>query len=335
MTLRFSKIFLILFCFFSMTAGLPVEAQESASQNEGIRTQPLDLNLVEFDALQIEIMRKFLQDYRLELRKFKSDLSVVVKEVRRDFKNIKQEHKRTLQGTKKLKTPVLIKRKTFPAKKEILPSPKPSTDHKHFFPEQKIFEPQKPQSKDKLLSLNERQRQAKIENALQGKFLRTQNTELGRLKVEMENDPLKSYQVKLTQFGEKINNLLGQLQGEGGVQRSVFLDLGNTHLESQRYLNSLNADDRWKLTRYASDSGTVLGSYESALWVLKMALARNPDDAETNLLLGKILSETGEQDLALRRARNAEHLFVKNSQPGKAGQARSFIESLKSSFPKR
>jgi len=64
-----------------------------------------------------------------------------------------------------------------------------------------------------------------------------------------------------------------------------------------------------------------------------MALVRNPNDAETNLLLGKILSEMGERDLALRRARNAEKLFVKNHQPDRAVQTLSFIESLKNSFP--
>ena len=149
----------------------------------------------------------------------------------------------------------------------------------------------------------------------------------------MESDPLKSYQLKLTQFSDKTRNLLEQLQGEEGVQRTVFLDLGNTYLESHRYLNSLNAQDQWKLSRYASHSGTILGSYESALWVFKMALARKPNDGETNFLLGKILSEMGERDLALRRARNAERLFVKNSQPDRAVQTRSFIEFLQNSLP--
>ena len=124
-----------------------------------------------------------------------------------------------------------------------------------------------------------------------------------------------------------------QLQREGGIQRTVFLDLGNTHLESQRYLNSLSPNERLKLTRYASYSGTTLGSYESALWVLKMALVRNPNDAETNLLLGKILSEMGERDLALRRTRNAEKLFVIYRQPDRAVQTRSFIEVLKNASP--
>ena len=203
----------------------------------------------------------------------------------------------------------------------------------NIFPEKNFFKPRKPRSNEILLNLNERKRRADIETEHREKILRAQNTELGRLKAEMETDPLKSHQAKLTQFSDKIRNLLEQLQGEEGVQRAVFLDLGNTYLESYRYLNSLNAEDQWKLSRYASPSGTILGSRESALWVFKMALARKPNDGETNFLLGKILSEMGERDLALRRARNAERLFVINSQPARAVQTRSFIEFLKNSSP--
>lgn len=196
------------------------------------------------------------------------------------------------------------------------------------FPEPKFFKPLKPRTDEKPLSLVERQRRADIESVRREKNFLAQNSPLGRLKAEMEQEPLKSYQGKLTEFSEKIKTLLAQLKGKTNVERSVFLDLGSTYLESHRFFNSLSAEDRWKLTRYAVHSGTLLGSNESALWVFKMVLTRNPNDGETNLTLGEILSEMGEWDLALRRARNAERLFVENNQPDKAVKAQSLIDGI-------
>jgi len=304
----------------AFAAGSVVQAQESTIE-------------VKLGSPQTEAMRKVLVEQRLLLRKSKSDLSAVVKEFREDFKNIKLEQTTTLKVKQEYKPPVFIERKTFPNKKPFPRRRVSSSDPENNFIKQKIVEPRKPRDKEILLNLNERQHRADIETARREKIIRAQNTGLGRLKAEMESDPLKSYQLKLTQFSDKTKNLLEQLQGEEGVQRTVFLDLGNTYLASHRYLNSLNVEDRWKLARYAGPSGTILGTYESALWFFKMALARKPNDGETNLLLSQILSEMGERDLALRRARNAEQLFLKNRQPDKAVQTRSLIESLQNSLP--
>ena len=320
MTLRLAKKFILVLAVAVFAVGSVVQAQESIIE-------------VELGSFQIETMRKFLNEHRLIFQKSKADLSLVVKEFREDFINLKLEQTRILKVTQKYKLPVLVKRKTLPNKKQFPRRSASSSEPENIFFEQKIIEPRKPRDKEIILNLNERQRRADIETVRREKIIRAQNTELGRLKAEMESDPLKSYQLKLTQFSDKTRNLLEQLQGEEGVQRTVFLDLGNTYLESHRYLTSLNAQDQWKLSRYASHSGTILGSYESALWVFKIALARKPDDGETNFLLGKILSEMGERDLALRRARNAERLFVKNSQPDRAVQTRSFIEFPQNSLP--
>lgn len=320
MTLRLAKILLPVLVLAVFSVGPVAHAQE-------------DVIEVEVGSLQTESMRKFLQEHRLELRKTDLDLSAIVKEVREDFINLKQEQKRTLQVSKKFKTPVLIKRRTFPRKKELLEQSESSPVLENFFPDKKNFEPQRPHLKEKRLNIKERQRRGDIEIASREKFLRAQNTEWGRLKAEIKTEPLKSYQAQLTRFSEKIRGLLGQLQEKGGVQRTVFLDLGNTYFESHQFLNSLSAKDRWKLTKYADHSGIILGSHESALWVYKMALVRNPNDGETNFLAGKILSEMGEQDLALRRVRNAEFLFGKNRQPDRAVKALAFIEGLKSSSP--
>jgi hypothetical protein len=315
-TLRLVKIFLPVLPVALFVFGSVAHAQENVIE-------------VEVGSLQTETMRKFLQEHRLELRKSNLDLSAIVEEVRDDFRNLKQEQKRTLQVSKKFKTPVLIKRKTFPGKKELLRQPESVLEN--FFPDKKNFESEKPGSQEKRLNLKERQRRADIEIANRAKFRRAQNTELGKLKAEIKREPLKSYQAQLTLFSEKIRNLLEQLQEEEGVQRTVFLDLGNTYFESHQFLDSLSAKDRWKLTKYADHSGIILGSHESALWVYKMALVRNPNDGETNFRAGKILSEMGEQDLALRRVRNAEVLFEQNSQPDRAVEALDFIEALKSS----
>ncbi len=317
MTSRISKILLPVLSFALFSIGPIAHAQEEVIE-------------VEVGSLQTETMRKFLQEHRLELRKSNLDLSVIVKEVRDEFINLKQGQKRTLQVSKKFKTPVLIKRKTFPNKKKLLRRQEPVLEN--FFPDKKNLGAQKPRSQEKLLNLNERQLRADIKIANRKKFRRAQNTELGKLKAEIKKEPLKSYQAQLTRFSVKIRNLLEQLQEKEGVQRTVFLDLGNTYFESHQFLDSLSAKDRWKLTKYADHSGIILGSHESALWVYKMALIRNPNDGETNFLAGKILSEMGEQDLAIRRVRNAENLFEKNRRPDRAVQALGFIETLKSSL---
>ncbi len=317
MTSRISKILLPVLSFALFSIGPIAHAQEEVIE-------------VEVGSLQTETMRKFLQEHRLELRKSNLDLSAIVKEVRDEFINLKQGQKRTLQVSKKFKTPVLIKRKTFPNKKKLLRRQEPVLEN--FFPDKKNLGAQKPRSQEKLLNLNERQLRADIKIANRKKFRRAQNTELGKLKAEIKKEPLKSYQAQLTRFSVKIRNLLEQLQEKEGVQRTVFLDLGNTYFESHQFLDSLSAKDRWKLTKYADHSGIILGSHESALWVYKMALIRNPNDGETNFLAGKILSEMGEQDLAIRRVRNAENLFEKNRRPDRAVQALGFIETLKSSL---
>ncbi len=332
MTLRFAKIYLSIVGAAVLAIGSAGQAQENVSGNENSdRANSENVIEVKVDSLQAEEVRKFLQEHRAVVRQSKSDLSGVVEKFRADFKNIKQEQTRTLKEIRKYKPPTVVIRKTASIKKKISRLPESSTHSERNFPDQNFFEPSNLHPKETLLSLNERQRRADIASVRLEKFLRAQNTEWGRLQREMAVEPLKSYQGKLEQFSDKIKKLMKQLKGRQGVQPTVFLDLGNSYLESQSYLNALNAKDRSKLARYASHAGTILGSHESALWVLKMALVRNPKDGETNLLLGKILSETGERDLALRRARNAERLFVKNRQPDKAVQTRSFIESLKSS----
>jgi len=289
MILRFAKRFFPVLAVAVFFTGSVVQAQKNVVG-------------VKVDSLQTESMRKFLKEHRQSLRQSKTDLARVVKEFREDFKVIKREQTRSLKVTRKYKPPVLLTRKASPKKKKTPRRSQSVTDSENSFPEQRIFESRKPAGQEKLLSLNERQRRADVETARREKILLAQNTDLGRLKAEMESDPLKSYQLKLTQFSEKIKSLFKELEGEGRVPRTVFLELGNTYLESQRYLTSLNAKDRWKLSRYASQSRTILGSYESVLWVFKMALTRKPNDAEMNFLLGKILSEMGERGLALRRA---------------------------------
>lgn len=319
MTLRPAKKCIPVLAVVLFAVGSVVQAQESVIE-------------VKVGSLQTETMRRFLKEQRLELQKSKFNRSTVVKEFREDFKNIKLEQTRTLKVTRKFKQQVFNESKTLPNEKPFPRRPASSSDPEIIYFEPKIIESRKPPEKETLLNLNERQRRADIESARRETINREQNTELGRLLTEMQSDPLKSYQVKLTQFSDKTKNLLGQLQGEESVQRTVFIDLGNTYLASHRYLNSLNPEDQLKLARYASHSGTILGSNESALWVFKMALVRKPNDGETNFFLGKILSEMGEWDLALRRARNAEQLFVINRQPDRAVQTRSFIEFLKNAL---
>lgn len=334
LTFRLPKILVPVLVVAMLAIGSVAHAQETISGDEDRdRETPENVIVVEVDSLQAEELKKFLQEHRLVIRQSRSDHSAVLKEFREDFKKIKQEYARTLKTARQYKPPVIVLKRTVPIKKKISRLPESPPALEIFFPEQKIFEPQKRRSEEKLLNLKERQLRADIEQVRREKDLRAQNTDLGRLKVAIKKEPLKSYQDELTQFSEKIKNLLRQLQGEG-VQRTVFLDLGNTYLESQKYLNSLRAKDRLKLTSYASHSGTILGSYESALWVLKMALVRNPNDGDTNFLIGKILSGMGERDLALRRVRNAEYLFVKNSQPDKAAKTLNFIESLKNTSAK-
>jgi hypothetical protein len=329
-TLRHAKNGWLVLVFAVMASGSVVQAQQIVSGDENSNLQNSEgLTDSQVDSLPTEPMRKFLKKHRLELRETKSDLSAVVKDFREEVKIIKHEQSKTLKVIRKYKPPVLNQRKTLSSKKKNFRLSESSPDFEKSFPEQKTYEDRKTRSKEKLLTLNERQQRAVIESARREKNYRARNSELGRLKAGMEKDPLKSHQEKLTEFSDKIKKLMDSLQRPGSIERSVFIDLGNTHLESHRFLTSLSAKDRLKISRYASHSGTVLGSNESALWVFKMALNRNPKDAETNFTLAKILSEMGKWDLALRRARNAERLFVKNSQQDKAVQTRRFVESLK------
>jgi hypothetical protein len=318
MTLRLAKILLSAIVAGLMVVGTSAKAQENVIE--------VDLNFIKDDSMKI-----FLQDFRRELQNSRSGLPSIVNEARQDFKTIKQEHTKSVGVTKNFKKPVLLRRKIFPSSKEIAPGPELYQDFGKFFPEKKIFEPQIFRTKEKLLNLNERQYQADTKFASREKLLRARNTDLGQLKIAMTAEPLKSYLKKLTRLSEKIKSLRGQLLEDEGVQRTVFLDLGNTYLESHEYLNTLSLQNRLTIASFAEHSGVALGTHESALWVYKMALVRDPNDGETNFRIGKILSDMGEQDLALRRVRSAEVLFEKNNQPERAVQTQSFIKFLESS----
>jgi len=320
-TLRLAQIFLPVLATALFVVGSVAHAQENIIE-------------VDVDFIQTESMREFLRDFRRDLKKSGSGLPGVVEEVRQNLKTIKLEHSKSVGVTKNFKKPVLVRKKTFRSSKEIVEQSESDQNLEIFFPQEKIFQPQKPRSKEKPLNLNERQYRADGKSSSQKKILHAQNTDLGRLKAEMQTEPLKSHQAELARFSEKIKSLLGQLRGGGDVPRTVFLDLGNTYLESHQYLNALNPEIRWKLTSHASHLGITLGTSESALWFLKMALVRDPNDGETNFLIGKILSAMGKSDLALRRARNAEVLFVKNHQPDRAVQTLNFIESIKNASQK-
>lgn len=211
----------------------------------------------------------------------------------------------------------------------------PVAQAEEIFPEKNFFEPNKPRSTETLLNINERKRRAEIKMTAHEKFLHAKTSAWGQLQMEIKQEPLKSHQEKLTRFSAKIKKLHRQLQNEKGVARTVFLELGNTYLESHKYLNSLSAEDQGKLTEHAVHSGTILGSHESALWVFRLSLFRYPNDGETHFLLGKVLSAMGKRNLALRRARNAKVLFNKHIQPDQAVKAQSFIEALKNASPEK
>lgn len=315
--MRFSKIIVPVLVAAGFIASSVVEAQENVIE-------------VEVGSSQTESMKKFLLEHRRELRKSKSDTSGVLKKVRQDFVSLQKGQTRSLRVTKNLKKSILIKRKKTLSNKATLRQLESSLNLKPYFLEQKKIESKKILSKEKHLNLNERQRQADAKDARRTKFLRAQNTDLGQLKLEMKTEPLKSHQAQLTRFSEKIKSLSRKLREEKSAPRTVFLDLGNTYLESHKYLNALSLQNRLKLIAYAKYKGITLGTNESALWVYKMALVRDPNDGETNFLIGKILSDMGERNLALRRVRSAEVLFEKNNQPERAVETLSFIESLES-----
>jgi len=341
MTLRFSKEFLFLLLFTLMAVGASAQAQESEKNN---REQPENIIEVEVETFQSEALEIFLKEYRQTLKQSKLDISDVLKKSRNDSANIKQENSRTLKFTRQKKLPKVILKRIAPGKNKAsqsVPKGTPPTNlEPPLIPEDFLFkrnfdEPRAPKQKDQLLSLEERQRLAEIETKRRKKNLQTQQSEMGRLGAEIQQAPLKGHQAKLVQFSGRIKELLQQLRSERGEGRAAFLDLGNTYLESQRYLNSLDSEDRLKLTSYAPHSGIALGSYELALWTFKMALTQDPNDGDTNFLLGKVFSEMGNRNEALERARNAEHLFTKNREQEKATQTRSFIDSLTRSSPQK
>ena len=341
MSLRFFTNFFTVFFLALVTAG-PLQAQESLSVQEADNEQPTQ-NLIEVDveAFQSEALKNFLKEYRLILQQAKLGVSDTLKKHREDYKRLKQEHLESLQLARQEQFPKVVLKRKVPKinqppqqapEASITVEPAPPPIPQDLINKRILDASRAPKPKEKRLSLFERQRLVHAENEKRHKTLRFQQSDLGRLKSEIEKGPLKESQAKLTQFSGKINRLLTQIHNERGKNRKAYLDLGNSYLESQRYLNSLPHEDRVKLTQYAPHSGTSLGSYELAVWTFKMALTRNPKDGDTNFLLGKIHAEMGNRKRALERARNAEHLFTKYRKPEKANQSRSFIQSLEQSL---
>lgn len=347
MTLQFYKMilqnFTLLLLFTLVTVMAPAEAQESVSENNRVIAAPDNLIEVEVETFQSEALGNFLQDYRQVLKQSKFNLSDTVKKSRMDFTNIKQENFQTLKSISKEKLPKVVLKRIHPAinlkiqsspKATSPTSPGPDFIFHGFLSKQNLNQRPQLKQKDKHLSLKERQRIAEIKKLRLRETLHFQQSEIGILKTEIEQGSLKDHQEKLIQFSRRIKKIQKQLGREQRDNRKIFLDLGSAYLESQRYLNSLDYEEQIKLARYAPHSGITLGSYELALWTYKIALTKNPNDGDTNFLMGKVFSEMGNPGRALERARNAEYLFTKNRELERAAETRSFIDTLVTASPK-
>jgi len=326
-----------------LIAGTSTQAQESAARSERISAPAENLIEVEVEVFQSEALGDFLKDYRQVLKQSKFETSIVLKNQRKDFSTLKEENFQALTSISKDKLPKVVLKRIRPVKYQIpqsVPKPTPPTSLGPDFifhgvlSEQNLDQHPQPHHKDKQLSLKERQRLADIKKLHLSETLHFRQSELGQLKTEIEQGSLKEHQTKLIEFSRLIKKLQKQLSRERRDNRKIFLDLGNAYLESQQYLNSLDHAERAKLTRYAPHSGIALGSYELALWTYKVALTKNPNDGDTNFLMGKVFSEIGNRNEALERAKNAEYLFTKNRELERAAETRSFIDSLVTASPK-
>ena len=343
MTLPFPKKLLLHLLVLLLLVGASAEAQESASQSKRIIAAPDNLIEVEVETFQSEALENFLQDYRQVLKQSKFDISDVLEKSRKDFIDIKQENSQTLISTRQNKLPKVVLKRIHPATDQTTQSapkatpptsPGPDFIFHGFLSKQNLNKRPQAPKKDKHLSLTERQRLADIKKLRHKETLHFRLSELGRLQTEIEQGPLKGHQAKLAEFSNRIKKLLEEIRNRRGDEHTLFLELGNAYLESQRFLDSLDSQDRLKLTHYASHSRVTLGSYEQALWTFKMALTRNPNDGDTNFIMGKIFSEIGNTSEALERAKNAEYLFAKNRELERAAETRSFIDSLINTSPK-
>ncbi|GJL79123.1 MAG: hypothetical protein NPINA01_21120 [Nitrospinaceae bacterium] len=335
--MTFRLFFKFIFPLVTLLAVGPIaEAQENASgtEQEGLELAE-NIIEVEVETFQSNALKNFLKEYRQILQQSKSDTSGVLQKFRKDFSDLKQENARSLKITRQKKLPRVVLKRVNP-NDDLLPTknPDPAPFSRDLLRMEKFHPPPlAPEQKDRLLSLDERQRLAKIVKKRRQETFQFRQSEIGRLKAEIDQEPLKGHQTKLAEFSARIKKWLAQIERGRGREPALFLNLGNVYLESQRYLNSLEREDRFKLTRYAPHAGIALGSYELALWTFKMSLTQNPDDGDTNLLLGKVLAEMGRPDQALERARNAEYLFSRNRESGKTAQARSFVASLEKPSP--
>jgi hypothetical protein len=338
MTFRFPTAISFHLLFSLMVVTASAQAQESVSEGEG-NDSPASENIIEVkvETFQSGALEKFLKTYRLIWQQSKVDVSDVLKKHRQDFSHIKYENSQALKSISKNKLPKIVLKRVHPV---VHPPPKPPAKNPTsaslgpdfifhgFLSKQNLKKRPQARLKSKPLSLEERQRLGDIKKLRRKDTLRFRHSEIGRLKSEIEQGSLKEHQAKLIQFSRLIKKLQRQLSRASRNNRRIFIELGDVYLESQRYLNSLDSAERVKLTRYAPHSGISLGSYELALWTYKVALNKNPEDGDTNFLMGKIFSEIGNNSEALERVRNAEHLFTKYREPDKAAETRSFIDSL-------
>lgn len=163
------------------------------------------------------------------------------------------------------------------------------------------------------LSIKERMKRAQQEEALLNQALRELGSKEGRLRLRVQREPLKSRQKNLEEISVRIEGLKKELgdttKGPGLLWRS----LGEAYLESQHYLETLDAGERLILIRHAEISNTTLGSYELAAWALKQAVAHRPDDRELHLKLSETYEKLRDEATALMHAKYAERLTDKKS----------------------
>ncbi len=273
-----------------------------------------------------QALKEFLKIYRKDIERSRIDISHVVKRIREEFKILKQDHAASIRSLRGNLPPLVnTKGKSNTQKPERISSVRiTSYDFLRGI--------ETPQSQVPSLSTVPRQevsiaeRERKLAKATERKT--PSHGGPMPLEDEISQEPLKTHQAALEKLSSQLKSLTQKLKRDPGNMRRHLLELGNAYLESQRYLNQLQPDDRIKLIRHAARSQTRLGSYEMALWALKSALALKPDDGNTNLLISEIHQERGDAALALERARNAHHIFQKNRAFEKADQAKSRIESL-------
>ncbi|MFQ5482232.1 MAG: hypothetical protein ACE5ER_05685 [Nitrospinaceae bacterium] len=146
---------------------------------------------------------------------------------------------------------------------------------------------------------------------------------------EAQDDRLAKARWILEKFTRRLRSTQSRLDRGARDAHALWLSLGDTYLELERYLFALPPDLTRRVLRAEWSQALVLSGLHSAALAYRQALGKKPGDPATHHTLGLLYAMLADEPSALNYLEQARRLYLARAQASHAQQVLTLAEALR------